>query len=228
MGSASKDSTDSMSTNSNSNSNSKGSNRSSGSNTLDPLVGGVDADPELGLGLGLEPFSSLPPIDTGRYNRFNSSRVGLLMYCSDRATATSVKGLFDRKLTGRSMNSTSDLLSDRIGTTPKSNSVFSSRITNNNSTMSDFQNNSSVAKSKPATRLFNFSAQRFTTEDLALASHSSELELFPRPFISVNIDPYLMGIGGDDSWSASVHEEYLVSPGIHTFEVNLSLFLSNS
>lgn len=219
MGSVSKDSASSSSLSS------KVVSRDSSSNTLNPFAlsfDNEDAESES------EPLGSLPPIDTGRFDRLNTSRVGLLMYCSDRATACSMKGLFDRKLTGRSLNSSSDLLSDRIGTTPKSNTVFSSRIANNNSTMSDYQNNSNVASSKPATRLFNFSAQRFTTEDLALAAHSSELELFPRPFISVNIDPYLMGIGGDDSWSAGVHEEYLVNPGVHTFEVNLSLFLSNS
>ena len=27
-----------------------------------------------------------------------------------------------------------------------------------------------------------------------------------RPFYSLNIDSHIMGVGGDDSWTASVHE----------------------
>ena len=73
---------------------------------------------------------------------------------------------------------------------------------------------------------FDFSAQRYTTEDLALSTHSSTLELFPRPFIAVNVDPYMMGVGGDDGWTASVHGEYLLSPGIYTFDLNLALYYS--
>ena len=76
--------------------------------------------------------------------------------------------------------------------------------------------------------VFNFSASRFTTEDLALSTHSTELELFPRPFVCLNIDPYLMGIGGDDGWTASVHEEYLLNPGVYTFDINLSLFYNST
>jgi hypothetical protein len=57
-------------------------------------------------------------------------------------------------------------------------------------------------------RRFNFSAQLHTTEDLARAKHTTDLAAYPRSFLAVNIDPYLMGVGGDDSWSACVHPEY--------------------
>lgn len=71
-----------------------------------------------------------------------------------------------------------------------------------------------------SSRPFNFSAQRFTTEDLHDSTHSSALEYFPRPFISLNLDPFLMGVGGDDSWTACVHEEYLLPPAEYEFDLN--------
>lgn len=63
-----------------------------------------------------------------------------------------------------------------------------------------------------ATRPFNFSAQCFTTEDLALCRHNTFLQSQSREFVCVNLDPYLMGLGGDDSWSKCVHEEHLIPP----------------
>lgn len=69
---------------------------------------------------------------------------------------------------------------------------------------------------------FNFSAQPFTTEDLINAVNNVSLEKFPRPFACVNIDPFLMGLGGDDSWTASVHDEYLLVPGIYSFDFSFS------
>ena len=61
-----------------------------------------------------------------------------------------------------------------------------------------------------SSKLFNFSAQYHTTEDLMQIPNSKDLEALKRKFISLNIDGHLMGIGGDDSWTASVHEEYLL------------------
>jgi hypothetical protein len=57
-------------------------------------------------------------------------------------------------------------------------------------------------------RLFSFSAQRHTTEDLAVATHINELTAHPRGFLALNVDPYLMGVGGDDSWSSCAHREH--------------------
>jgi beta-galactosidase len=70
----------------------------------------------------------------------------------------------------------------------------------------------------------NFSTQPYTTEDLSISNHSKELEYFPRPFTSLNLDPYLMGIGGDDSWSASVHEEFLLPPSQYSFDLTFNFY----
>ncbi len=59
---------------------------------------------------------------------------------------------------------------------------------------------------------FNFSLLDQTTEDLEIFQHNSTLESLRRPFMSLNIDPFLMGVGGDDSWTATVHDEYMLSP----------------
>jgi len=59
-----------------------------------------------------------------------------------------------------------------------------------------------------SSRKFNFSAQPYTTEDLANAKHTTQLEHCPRPFTSMNLDPFIQGVGGDDSWTACVHEDY--------------------
>jgi beta-galactosidase len=80
-----------------------------------------------------------------------------------------------------------------------------------------------VAVRISAARSFHFSAQPVTTEDLSLASHSAVLECFPRPFLSVNVDPYLMGVGGDDSWTACVHDEYLLHGGVYAYDLDFHL-----
>lgn len=65
---------------------------------------------------------------------------------------------------------------------------------------------------------FNFSAQRYSTKDLTQAMHINDVAAHPRPYLCVNLDPHLMGVGGDDSWSACVHEVYLLqrhaAPGV--------------
>lgn len=37
----------------------------------------------------------------------------------------------------------------------------------------------------------------------------------------LHTDAAIMGLGGDDSWNPRVREEYLVSPGEHTFAFRL-------
>lgn len=69
---------------------------------------------------------------------------------------------------------------------------------------------------------FNFSVQPFTTEDLSIATHSTELEAFPRNFYSLNLDAHLMGLGGDDSWTACVHDEYVL-PSDQQYEMAYTL-----
>ena len=55
---------------------------------------------------------------------------------------------------------------------------------------------------------FHFSAARATTRDLIDARHAHELR--PRPFVQLNLDHAIMGVGGDDSWTACVHAPFLV------------------
>ena len=54
--------------------------------------------------------------------------------------------------------------------------------------------------------LLYVSAWPWSMEDLEMARHPSELP--PRDFITANIDFKQMGVGGDNSWGARVHEEY--------------------
>lgn len=39
--------------------------------------------------------------------------------------------------------------------------------------------------------------------------------------LHVHLDAAHMGVGGDDSWSPSVHDTYLVPPGVYDFSVAL-------
>lgn len=71
---------------------------------------------------------------------------------------------------------------------------------------------------------FNFSIEPFTVEDLQRVSHWHTLEYFPRPYLSLNIDPHLQGIGGDDSVSASVGDDYLLLPDNYTFDLLFNFF----
>jgi len=52
---------------------------------------------------------------------------------------------------------------------------------------------------------------RYPMESFAAAKHNYELEADGK--IHVHVDAKMMGLGGDDSWSPSVHDEYLVPPG---------------
>ena len=70
--------------------------------------------------------------------------------------------------------------------------------------------------------LFAFSALPHLAEDLAAAMHPEELP--PRPFTAVSLDHRMTGIGGDDSWSACVHDEFLVRPGRFRFAFALAPF----
>lgn len=44
-----------------------------------------------------------------------------------------------------------------------------------------------------------------------------------RPFYSLNIDSRIMGVGGDDSWTASVHEDFLLQPETYSFGLRIEL-----
>lgn len=100
-------------------------------------------------------------------------------------------------------------------------------------------------------KLFNFSVQNYSTEALIACKHSSSLDMHaicaeklsshsqsrsdlssgvesrvddsnPLAGVCLNIDPFLQGVGGDDSWSACVHEGYLLPPAEYHFKIAMS------
>jgi len=115
-----------------------------------------------------------------------------------------------------------------VAATASSASLPRDHYTTKSSINSDYESIVKAARDsdreQDQVKLFNFSVQRHTTEDLALSTHSSELELNPRQFVALNVDPFMMGVGGDDGWSASVHEQHLLNPGVYTFDINLSIY----
>jgi hypothetical protein len=86
-------------------------------------------------------------------------------------------------------------------------------------------NSSSLLIESDNDECLNFSAQMYSTEEIALMTHSFELErsLSSDGSFFLNLDAKLMGIGGDDSWSATVHDEALIHPGVYEFGVSFSV-----
>lgn len=65
-----------------------------------------------------------------------------------------------------------------------------------------------------------FSSSFYSLETLDRGRHDAELH--PDSCIHLHLDAVHMGVGGDDSWSPTVHEEFLVPPSRYTFHVALS------
>ena len=61
---------------------------------------------------------------------------------------------------------------------------------------------------KAAGRPLGVSAWPYSAADLATAKHDTELPR--RDFITVNVDGWQMGVGGDNSWGLPVHSKYRV------------------
>ncbi|WP_375750499.1 beta-galactosidase [Vibrio sp. HN007] len=68
---------------------------------------------------------------------------------------------------------------------------------------------------------FNFSVSRYSQFNLTQAKHTNELEA--DDCLYVRLDGFSMGIGGDDSWSPSVHSEYLLEDSQYKFGFTMSL-----
>lgn len=64
---------------------------------------------------------------------------------------------------------------------------------------------------------FQFSASAYSVAVFDRARHEHELE--ESMFTHVHVDAAHMGVGGDDSWSPSVHQKYLVGPGKYKLAV---------
>ncbi|KAL4203703.1 hypothetical protein AMTRI_Chr01g129290 [Amborella trichopoda] len=67
---------------------------------------------------------------------------------------------------------------------------------------------------------------RYSTEELDKATH--EEDLVPGDDIEVHLDHKHMGLGGDDSWSPSVHDQYLIPPVPYSFSLRLCPINSSS
>lgn len=67
---------------------------------------------------------------------------------------------------------------------------------------------------------FHFGVSRYSQSNLAEARHSHELNADPGLY--VNLDGYHMGVGGDDSWSPSVHPQYLLRERRYHYQVTLA------
>lgn len=73
----------------------------------------------------------------------------------------------------------------------------------------------------------NFSVWPFSIEDIEQANHVNELPL--QDFVTVNIDYKQMGLGGDNSWGALPHKEYILSakPYCYAFRMRPADFENN-
>ena len=62
------------------------------------------------------------------------------------------------------------------------------------------------------------SSSFYSLEDLENAKHEHDLDQ-SKSKIFVHVDAAHMGVGGDDSWSPTVHPEFLVPPGLYSLDL---------
>ena len=70
-----------------------------------------------------------------------------------------------------------------------------------------------------ADTVLQFIAHDYTDEDIENARH--EHEITRRDFIQIQLDHQQMGIGGDNSWGAEVHEKYWVKAKPYHYKVTI-------
>lgn len=70
---------------------------------------------------------------------------------------------------------------------------------------------------------FHFAVSEYTQANLAQAKHTNEL--VKQDTIFVRIDGFHMGVGGDDSWTPSVHQEYLLSAKRYRYQIALKFVI---
>ncbi|HEX9599862.1 MAG TPA: hypothetical protein VF985_00090, partial [Mariniflexile sp.] len=73
---------------------------------------------------------------------------------------------------------------------------------------------------------FETSAMPYTQEsfddgDQKDQRHPTDIE--KQPFIEWQINKIQMGVGGDTSWGAKPHPEYLIQPAIYNFSFNIHI-----
>jgi len=64
----------------------------------------------------------------------------------------------------------------------------------------------------PSSNTLQMNLSPYSWQTLAAAKHQHELNPDPQGW-HLHLDAAHMGVGGDDSWSPTVHEEYLLPPG---------------
>ncbi|SJL83375.1 beta-galactosidase [Vibrio palustris] len=67
---------------------------------------------------------------------------------------------------------------------------------------------------------FHFSVSQYSQTTLEQAKHTNEL--VSDEYLHVHLDAYHMGIGGDDSWTPSVHQEYLLQDTGYQYQLTFS------
>ncbi|MGE5611865.1 MAG: beta-galactosidase small subunit family protein, partial [Bacillota bacterium] len=73
--------------------------------------------------------------------------------------------------------------------------------------------------------LLSVNALHYTTDDLQNAKHAFQLK--HRDFVTLNLDLKQQGAGGDDSWGAWPHPEYLIPCAPYSYQFRLRPFDSN-
>lgn len=73
--------------------------------------------------------------------------------------------------------------------------------------------------------MFGMSALNYTIEDLTQTARGTKhtIDLQERDFVSLNIDLKQMGVGGDDSWGARPHDQYLLFPQNYHFRYRIQV-----
>ncbi len=66
---------------------------------------------------------------------------------------------------------------------------------------------------------FHFRVSPYSTRQLAETRYQYQLQ--PESGLYLHLDGFHMGIGGDDSWSPSVHADYLLGSGTYRYQVTL-------
>lgn len=70
---------------------------------------------------------------------------------------------------------------------------------------------------------FHFAVSEFSQENLATAKHTNEL--VKQDSIYVRLDGFHMGVGGDDSWTPSVHQHYQLLEKRYRYQLTLSFVI---
>jgi len=68
---------------------------------------------------------------------------------------------------------------------------------------------------------FHFSVSRYSQQNLAAAKHTNELT--ESGVLFVRVDGFHMGVGGDDSWTPSVHQEFRLEQSVYRYQVKASM-----